>query len=810
MQCFLQNLRYTARLLLKSPGFTITAILVLGFGIGVNTAIFSLINAVLIKPLPYSQPDRLVKIEMPHRGEAAGGLDYPDYREICASQHSFDWLAARFGDFLDLSGIGSAERLKVDFVSPSMFKVTGKPFILGRPFTEKEDIPHGPQVAVLSERFWRTRFNSDPHVIGRSLTLSDQSFQVIGVVPAQVDDWHPPHTDIYLPINTVTIFGYFLYKRDSRWVGFFGRLKNGINLTQAQQDVDVIFSNIASQYPDTDKGYVLRLVPVLDSMVRSYSSTIWLLGAAVGCLLLISSANVANLLLAKAIERRKEISIRAALGASRLRLVGQLLIENTYLSLLGGIVGLFVAVWAIEAIKALSPQDLYRFQEVHIDLAALLFVLGLTALIALLSGFLPAWSLSNANLGLALKEEGGPAGTTGAERQRLQITLVIGQVALACVLLIGAELLVRSFQAIQSVPLGFNPNHILISELYLTSTKYELDGTRTRAFWDAVLEKVRQLPEVTQAAMNDNLPFNSDYGFPLPFIVVGQSDPGPGQEPRLGWHMISPNYFNTLQIPLLRGRDFDARDKIDSQKVIIIDEALARQYFPDQDPLGKQTQTRDAEGTHVSTIVGIVPHVNHNSADYQETPFQAYFPYAQQDWDSEVLVLRSRGDPNQLIAAVRKVVESIDPGVPVDKVSTFEDLVAKTFATRRFGVILVSLFAAAALFLSAVGLYGVLAYSVSQRTREIGIRIALGARSSNIIALVVRRGLMLVCLGLIIGIVAALILVRFIATILYGVSPVDPVSLGITVLVLGLTAFVSCLLPALRALRINPVTALRQ
>ena len=662
MHGLLQHLRYTARLLLKSPGFTITAILIFGFAIGVNTAIFSLIDAVLVEPLPYPQPDRLVQIEMPHQGEGGGNLDYPDYLEICASQRTFDWLAARHHDNLDLSGIGSAERLDVDFVSPSMFKVTGKSLILGRPFTEKEDIPHGPLLAVLSERFWRTRFNSDPKVIGRSLTLSDQSFQVIGVVPAQVDDWGPPDTDIYLPINTITVFGYYLYKRDSRWARCFGRLKNEMSLAQAQQDLDVIFSNIATRYPDTDKGYALRVVPVLDSMVRSYSSTIWLLAAAVGCLLLISSANVANLLFAKAVERRKEMSIRAALGASRLRLVGQLLIETTFLSLLGGIVGLFLALWAIEGIKALSPQGLYRFQEVHIDITALLFVLGLTALIALLSGLLPAWSLSNANLGLALKEEGGRAGTAGPERQRLQSALVIGQVALACVLLIGAELLVCSFQAVQSVPLGFNPRHILIAELSLTSTKYELDGVRTRAFWDAVLEKVRQLPEVAEAAMNDNLPFNYDYGFPIPFLVVGEADPGPGQEPRLDWHMISPNYFQTLQIPLLQGRDFDSRDKIDSQRVVIIDEPLARHCFPDQDPLGKQIQIRDPEGAHVSTIVGIVPHVNHNSPDFQQTPYQAYFPYAQQDWDFEVLVLRSRGDPNQLISAIRKVVASIDPG----------------------------------------------------------------------------------------------------------------------------------------------------
>jgi predicted permease len=378
------------------------------------------------------------------------------------------------------------------------------------------------------------------------------------------------------------------------------------------------------------------------------------------------------------------------------------------------------------------------------------------------------------------------------------------------VLLIGAGLLARSFQAVQSVPLGFNPHNILTAGLYLASPKYEFDGARTRAFWDAVLEKVRQLPSVAEVAMNDFLPFDDDYGWSNSFLVVGQPDPGPGQEPRLDWHMISPNYFRTLQIPLVKGRDFDSRDRIDSQRVTIIDEPLASQYFPNQDPVGKQIQITNPEGAQVCTIVGVVPHVNHNSPDYKETPFQAYFPYPQQDWDSETLVIRSHGDPNQLIPSLRNVIESIDPGVPVTRVSTFEHLVAKKFVIRRLGLLLVSLFSGAALFLSAVGLYAVLDYFVSQRTSEIGIRIALGARSSDILGLVIRHGLKLVCLGMIVGTVTSLILAHFIESILYGVSTIDPISLGVAVLVLGTTAFVACLVPALRALRIDPVTALRQ
>jgi putative ABC transport system permease protein len=809
MQGLLQHLRYTARLLLKAPGFTVTAILILGFGIGVNTTIFSLIETVLLKPLSFHKADRLVQIHMPNHNGSWGQLDYPDYLEICRAQQSFVSLAVQHGDFLDLSGTEHAERLNVDYVSSSMFEVTGKPFVLGRPFTAKEDLPNGPLLAVLSDRFWKNRFNSDPNIIGKNITLSDQSFQVIGVVPAQVDDWGPPPTDIYLPINNITVFGYYLNKRESHWVECYGRLKDGVNVANAQQEFNVILSDLVARYPDTDKGYSLLVVPALDSMVQNYSTTIWLLAAAVGCLLLISIANVANLLFARAVARRKEMSVRAALGASRFRLIGQLLAETTCLSFLGGVVGLFIALWAIEAIKALSPQDIYRFQEVHLDITALLFVIGVTTLVALLAGFLPAWSLSKANLGQALKEDGSRANTTGSDRRHLQATLVIGQVALACTLLIGAELITRSLQAIQNVPLGFNPGHLLTAELTLTSTKYELDAGRTRGFWDAVLEKVRQLPEVVEAAMNDNLPFDYDYGWPDPFHVVGQADPVTGEEPSLGYHMISPNYFHTLEIPLLKGRDFDARDKVENQRVTIIDEELAKTYFANQDPLGRQIQIKAPDGTHICTIVGVVPHVNQNSPDFKETPFQAYFPYTQQEWDFEVLVLRSRGDPNQLISELRKTIASVDPGVPVGRVSTYDDLVVRKFVTRKLGVLLINLFSSAAVFLSAVGLYGILAYTVSQRTPEIGIRIAFGAQPSNILGLVVSQGLRLVCFGLIIGIVATLVLVRFIDSILYGVSPADPILLGIAVLILGTTAFVACLMPAIRALKIDPATALR-
>jgi putative ABC transport system permease protein len=510
---------------------------------------------------------------------------------------------------------------------------------------------------------------------------------------------------------------------------------------------------------------------------------------------------VANLLFAGALERRKEMRIRATLGASRLRLAGQLLSETAFLALLGGLLGLVVARWSIGLIKALSPDYLNRFQAVHLDTRALLFVFGVTVIVSLLSGLLPALSLSNA----ALRDEGGRIATIGPQRQRTQSLMVTGQVALACVLLIGAGLLVRSFQATQRLPLGFNSHHLLTVNVDPTGTKYS-DMTRIRNLFDMVLKKARQLPGVTDAAMNQDQPFEWTFGdLKIPFHVPGQPASEPGKEPTMCAQAISPNYFKTMQISLLEGRDFNAEDRVDSQHVVIVDEAFAQRFFPDRDPIGKQI---DDLGTWTGkgswTIVGVVQNSRHNGPEHLLAPFQTYFSYTQREnLYRQFLLLRTPGDPTALIPAVRQIMTSVDPDVPVDRMMSLDDLIASRSATRRLGVLLVTLLSSVALLLSAVGLYGTLAYSVSLRKRELGVRIALGAQSSNILRLVIRQGLRLVCCGLIVGIGSALILVRFIDSILYGVSGSDPV-------VLGLAGLLACLLPALRATRINPITTLRE
>ena len=814
-------MRHTLRLLLKSPGFTITAVLILGFGIGTNTAVFSLVSTVLLNPLPFPHADRLVQIFQSRTSRSVldrsdwGGVSYPDYEDLRDGQKTLDNIAVQYWDYLDLGTRQLPQRLTAIYASPSLFKVTNLPFVLGRPFTDAEDKAGGPLVAVLSEALWREHFNADPNVVGQNIILSGESFQVIGVCPRQVEDVSTPSDDaVYVPVHVSEYFqGLWTNKRDSHSSLCFGRLKQAAIPAQTNANLNIIQDNLDARFPDADKNYTIRVASLFDSTAATYSATVWLLGAAAGCLLLISCANVANLIFARGLERRKEMTIRSTLGASRFRLVRQLLLETTFLSMLGGGTGCIIAFCSIGLIKRLSPDYLNRFQDVHLDSASLLFIFLITAFVTLLSGLLPGLSLSRTNLETVLREEGNRGGTTGLHRQRTQSILVTGQVAAACVLLIGAGLLVRSFQAFQEIPLGFNPDHLISANINPTSKKY-FDMPQIRRLFAAVLEKAKELPGVTDVAMNQEQPFEWTFGdLNAPFHVPGQPVMEPGKEPTFCSQDISPDYFRTMQIPIITGRDFNANDRADTQHVVIVDTALAQRFFPGQDPIGKQIEYLWATDNNQKTwtIVGVVGHVRHNAPDHRLAPYQAYFPYSQRDYLYRAfLLLRTDREPATLAAAIQTIVASIDPDVPADRIQKFDDLIAGRSATRRFSAFLVSVISGAALFLSAVGLYGVLAYSVSQRRRELGVRIALGAQSSNILTLVILKGLMLAGLGLAIGLMSALLLVRFFESALYNVSASDPLALSLAVLVLGIAALLACLLPALRAVRINPITVLRE
>jgi putative ABC transport system permease protein len=806
-----RHLRYTLRLLAKSPGFTVTAILILGFGIGANTAIFSLIDAVLLRALPYPHAERLALVTQETSNSPLSWVDYPDYQDFRVAQKSFEELGVMREWHFDLSGRGDPVRLFGGYVSASFFKVFRIPFLLGRPFTEEEDKPGGPFLAVLNERIWRTKFGADPNIIGKIIALDNQNCLVVGVAPARIEDW-TAGLDVLIPLNLMPAFGNgWMTSRAGHQLDCYGRLNAGVSFVQAQAECDLFQKGQAKRYPEAEGGRVMRATSLLDSVVSGYAATLWLLGAVVVCLLLIACANVANLFLARSLERRKEMSIRAAMGASRIRLVGQLLLESALLSAIGGILGIAVAFWTIGLIKTLSPQqDLARFERIGLDVPALLFCFGATLVTALLFGVFPAWALSKTKLGTALKDDGSRSVTGGRQRGSLQSVLITGQVALACMLLFGAGLLARSLEASQTVPLGFDPQNLLVARIELPSLRYGTGG-RSLEFFKSLLSNVRVLPGVLAASLNPNPPFNGWSGVIL-FGIAGEPDPTPGEESAFEWQKVTTDYFRTLKMPLVAGRDFEESDLVEDRNVVIIDQAIADRFFPKENPIGKQIHDfgeRVGEGRRFYTIIGITKHVLHDSPGAHVADFQAYLPFPPSLRDG-ILLVRTQGDPLGMLPAIRKTVASTDPTVALSEVGTLEDWIGQKSMTRRLGALLVTLFSGIALFLSAIGLYGTLAYSVTERRREIGVRIAVGARAANIINLVMRQGFKIVGLGLAIGLSSALLTARFMNSLLYGVSENDPVTLGLAILVLLLAGFLACFLPAWRAARINPVTALRE
>ena len=813
MRSLVSHLRYTIRQLLKSPGFTLMAVLILGLGIGANTAIFSLVNGVLLKPLPYPNANRLFRLDRTVKNDNAWGFDYPDFADYCASQQSFSGLAAFDLDWFDLTGRGPAEQIPGLYVSGAFFGVMGRPLVLGRPLDEEDDRPGAAAVVVLSEHLWRTHFNSDPTVIGRNILLGSRSFQVVGVTPGQADEEF--NVDLYAPTTQDPDFApNKKIRRGAPYYECVGRLKEGVTLQQAQADLEVIQQNLIATYPATDAGFGVRIAPYLVGVVSDYSTTVWLLEGAVACLLLITCANVANLLLARAQERLKEVSIRAALGASRSRLVLQLLTESAVLSVGGAILGVGIAVWSLQAIKTADSSNIPRVHEVTVDNGSLAFVLLIMLLAALASGLFPAWTGSRINLASALSRESERAGRSG-HRQRTQAILVAVQVALSCLLLTGAGLLMRSLQAIQSVSLGFRTDHILTAEVYLADAKYPTQAA-CKVFLDKLLDKVQRLPGVISTALVDDLPFSGGFGTNA-FGIVGQPDPPLKDMPALRSQIVSIDYFRTFGIPLLHGRLFNQEDGPDKGKVIVVSTEFADRFFPGQDPIGKQIHDVNSIGLrpNVYTIVGLVPVIQHDRPDSPRAPYQVYFLYSQSPFAPRItndftLLLHTQNDPHALVNGLREALAEIDPNLPLTSIYPFNQVIYDSFASRRLQMALVGVFSVAALVLAVVGLYGVLSYSVSLRKRELSVRIALGAQLSDILRLIVGSGLKITGIGLMTGLVTALFLSRLIESLLFGVSAVDPISFCASVAVLGFAASVACLVPALRATQIDPIKTLRE
>ena len=813
MRSLISHLRYTIRQLLKSPGFAVTAILILGLGIGANTAIFSLVNGVLLKPLPYPNADRLFHLYRTFKNSNTTNLDYPDFADYRASQHSFSALAAYDFDWFHLSNRGPTEQIPGLYVSGAFFEVMGRPLILGRPLDDADDMPGSVAVVVLSEHLWRTHFDSDPNIIGTSVTLNSRNFQVVGVTPRQADE--ESNVELYAATNQDPDFApNKKIRRGAPHYECVCRLKDGVTLQQARADLEVIQQNLIALYPATDAGFGIRIAPYLEGVVSDYSETVWLLEVAVASLLFITCANVANLLMARGQERLKEVSIRAALGAGRSRLAAHLLTESIVLSVGGAIIGVGIAVWSLQAIKNADSLDIPRVQEVAIDGGSLSFVVFVMLLTALASGLFPAWIGSKVNLAFALNRDSDRAGA-GSHRQRSQAILVAVQVALSCLLLTGAGLLMRSLQAIQSVSLGFRTDHILTAEVYLADAKYPTQ-TACNVFFDKLLEKAQKMPGVMSAALVNDLPFSGGFGMNA-FGIVGQPDPPLKDMPISRSQIVSLDYFQTLGIPLLRGRLFNEQDGPDKEKVIVVTTELAARFFPEQDPIGKQIHDVNSIGLkpNVYTIVGIVPVIQHDRPDFPRAPYQVYFLYSQSPYTPRItndftLLLHTRENPSELVNGLRQTIAGIDPNLPLTTIYPFDQVIYDSFASRRLQMTLVGAFSAAALVLALVGLYGVLSYSVSLRKRELSVRIALGAQAPNIIGLVVGQGLKIAGIGLTVGLIAALLLNRLIEGTLFGVSAADPISIGISVLVLIAAALAACLVPALRATRIDPIRSLRE
>lgn len=805
-----QDIQFGFRMLLKSRGLAAIAIFALALGIGANTAIFSVVNTVLLRALPYPQPDQLVWFWESQPGLDQAPFSAADFLDYQAQNQSFQQVATVRRLSFNLTGQGAAERIPGMVATPNVFSLLGVHPILGRDFVPEEGAFGSPRRALLTYGFWQSHFAGDRTVVGRPLTLDNQSVQIIGVLPA---NFRYGGTDIQLWVNPVNVvpevFSTFpdwerniRTNRETHYLNIVGRLKPGVALAKAQSDINTIVADLHQQYPVTT-GHNVHLIPLRELSAGPVRQTLVVLLAVVGLVLLIACANVANLLLARAVARRREIAIRTALGAGRLRIVRQLLTESMLLSLVGGALGLALAWGLVRLLVAASPQQLPRVQEITLDLRVLLFTLGVSLLTGLLFGLAPAIAATRHSLGHFLKEA-GRGGAQGLAHNRLRGLLVVTEVAFSLVLLVCAGLLGRSFVRMLEVNPGFRPDHMVTMWMNFTSANYAPKGRSTQ-FLEQLLPRVAALPGVEGVAISNDLPLEGDDTTTGLSEVEGRARYQRGQQPLTGIHAINPGYFKAMGIPLLRGREFSASDNANSTPVVLINQKLAETLWPGQDPLGKHFNLM---GDKQSEVVGVVGNVLHNGLG-ESVSLESYLAFPQNPWSYVGLAVRTHGDPGAVYGAVRSLVAQIDPELPVHDIRPMEQVMAETMASRRLTLWLVGAFAALALVLASVGIYGVMSYAVTERVHEIGVRVALGAQRRDVLRLVVGHGMRLAAIGLVLGSVTAFFAARAITTLLFGIRPSDPVTyVGIAV-VLALAAFAACYIPARRATAVDPMVALR-
>lgn len=799
METLIRDIRYGVRSLVKRPGFTAIALIALALGIGANTAIFTLVNAVLLKPLPFAEPDRLVwmfgNIRNGSNRASVAPLDYLDYRQ---QNSSFEQFAAQvsFPAGINLTGNGEPERLKAGAVTGNYFQALGVQAALGRTFLLENEKPGNDQVTVISNALWQKRFAGDPGIVKKTITLDGKPFQVLGVMPPTFS--LPQSAEIWVPLNFDSSPG--MKQRKAHFLRPIGKLKAGVTLAQAQADLDVVAQRLEQQYPDTNKGWNLRLVSLREQLVGNTRPTLFILFGAVGFVLLIACANVANLLLVRAAGRQKEIALRTALGAGRFRIIRQMITESVLLALVGGAAGALLAMWGVELLVSMSAGSIPSTAHVKIDATVLGFTLLISLLTGVLFGLAPALRTMKVNLIDSLKE-GGRGGSEGARRNRTRSALVVMECAVAVVLLIGAGLLIRSLIRLQNVSPGFEAQNVLTMRIELPRDKY--DGPEKPANFFAEFEnRLAGLPGVESVGLVSELPLSGQPN-DMPYTVEGRPPTSPNQSYDDDFRRVNRHYFEALKIPFLRGRNFTDQEVRQGAKVLIISELLARQTFPDEEPIGKRLVM--SFGNQAFEIIGIVGDIRHRELE-SEPRAAMYMPVYERAMN---VVVRTKGEPGALSAAVRKEVQGLDPDQPVADLKTMEQWLDTAVAAPRYRTGLIALFALVALILASTGIYGVMSYSVTQRTHEIGVRMALGARRFDVLQLVVRQGMGLVIAGVVIGLLTAIGVTRLMSSLLFGVTAKDPLTFVAVAAVLTIVAFIACYLPARRATKVDPLEALR-
>ena len=814
MQNLIQDLRYGIRTLRTQPAFALIAVLTLAVGIGANSAVFSLINSLLLSPLPYPDAERLVMVWEKKEGWSTPPVMYaspPNFHDWRANNQVFDELAAYRPQGFNLAGDGNdPERVQGARVSANLLAMLKVNPARGRAFRPEDDLPNSPGVALISHALWQSRFGSSPDILEKNLNLDGRLYTVIGVMPPQFD--FPPsftiegfssstRADLWVPYQ----LDYAAGQRRAHFMFTVGRLKDGVSTAQAQADLQAIAASLAERYPDSNSGWGVAMIPLHQQVFGDLTAPLLLLLGTVALVLLIACANIANLLLARATTRQREISIRAALGASRLRLLRQLFVESLILSLLGGAGGLVLAAWGSGLIVALAPQTIYRLDAVGVDAAVVAFTSGVSLLTALIFGVVPALQHSQVRLVDALKE-GSATASAGGRKQGVRNAFVVAEIALSVCLLIGAGLLVKSFNQLQNVPLGFQSDHLTALTINLPRSKYAENEPRIR-FFDELRQSLKNSPGIEAVTFSDSLPLSSNRQG-TSFQIEGEPAPPPGQEHNANISAVAPHHFAAMGIPLLQGREFNEQDRAGSTQVVIVSETLAKQFFGGDSPVGKRL-SHGFRDQVVNEIVGVVADERFTALQDEFRP-NIYLPYAQVPLALPItLLVRSPQETTAVVAAVRAAVTELDATLPVYDAKGMDQVLSAAVSQPRFMTTLLLVFAGVALVLAAIGIYGVMSYVVAQSTRDIGIRLAIGAQSADIFKLVVGRGLRLTAAGLAIGVGASIALTRLISSLLFNVSPTDPLTFAAVSLLIGFVALLACFLPARRAAGVDPIVALK-